>query len=150
MLLAGCAGSPAFDVPQGMDRIAFEEQPPPFCGRCETTSFIALSDGRVMVEQGYWAGDYRNWRTRQRIIETTPEQYGRFREALAPYKPARSAPPPDCATGLFDQDGAIVRWFEDGTEVYRYFDFGCLDDPESNDAVRRALQELVVGGPRFQ
>lgn len=130
-----------------MDRISFEEQPPPFCGRCETTSFIALSDGRVLVERGYWAGDYRNWRTRRRTIDTTPEQYSRFREALAPYKPTRdTAPSDDCATGLSDQDGVIVRWSEDGTEVYRYFDFGCLDDPVMNEAVRRAPQELVAGG----
>lgn len=146
-LAGACAQPSLIDIPHDLDRITYETQPPPFCGRCESTTWTALSDGRVQIERGYWAGDYEDWRTNTRVIMIGPEQYRRFSEALAPYRPQQDTQPDEgaCLSGMYDQDGAVVRWREQGVEVFRSFDFGCVDDPTMNDVVKRAPSLLVRG-----
>lgn len=146
LLLTGCANPGLAEFrSQATEWIAFDEQTPPFCGRCDSTRLVALSNGRVLFERGHWEGNYRDWRASRRAVQVSSEQYARFREALAPYKPLRDAvPDAECADYITDQDGAIVVWLEDGIEVTRVFDFGCLDDRGMNDAVRNSVQLLTA------
>lgn len=144
LFLAGCATLP--EIPEGLEKIAFEPQPPPFCGRCETTNFVAVSDGRVWIERGYWVRDHKDWRVSRRLVHTSPEQFVLLRERLEPYKSPRStgSSETDCGSYISDNDGAIVTWSSNGVETRRVFDFGCLDDREMNDAVRNAHDVLGI------
>jgi hypothetical protein len=145
LLLAGCASPGLAEFrSDASEWIAFDEQPPPFCGRCDCTRLVALGDGRVLIERGHWEGNYKDWRVSRRFVQVSSEQYDRFRETLAPYKPVRNTvPDADCAAYLTDQDGATVVWLDDGIEVSRVFDFGCLDDRQMNDAIRQSIQRLT-------
>ena len=79
------------------------------------------------------------------MVQVPSERYTRFKEALAPYKPLQdTVPEPDCADYITDQDGATVVWLEDGIEVTRVFDFGCLDDRRMNDVIRQSTQLLSL------
>ena len=145
LLLVGCANPGLEEFRSGeSDWIAFDEQPHPFCGRCDSTRLVALSSGRVLIERGHWEGNYRDWRVSRRTVQLSSDQLARFRATLAPYKPLRdTAPDADCAGYITDQDGAVVTWLEDGNEVRRVFDFGCLGDRQMNDAVRQSIQPLT-------
>ena len=123
--------------------ITLENEPGPFCGRCDNVKITALSDGRVWIEHGYWAGSYRDWRVERRLEHVPRERFARFREALRPYRPkgelALQEKPP-CETFWHDVDGARVEW-KDATGADKLIlNFGC--DPESKrpmaDAVRAA------------
>ena len=145
LLTAGCASPGLAEFRSGESEwIAFDEQPPPFCGRCDSARLVALSSGLVLIERGHWEGTYRDWRVSRHTVQLSPDQNARFRATLAAYKPLRdTVPAADCADYITDQDGAVVTWLEDGNEVRRVFDFGCLDDRQMNDAVRQSIQRLT-------
>jgi hypothetical protein len=137
--VSGCAGTP----PPGaaaIERISFRPDPPPFCGRCETTTFTVAADGEVRIETGYWAGSYHDWRRQRTVKHVTAEQFAEFKRRLAPYKPTHDLLQGEvgCRNYITDNDGAIVEWSNGAERLKRVFDFGCLDDRAMNEAVRGA------------
>jgi hypothetical protein len=121
--------------------ITMENEPGPFCGRCDNVKITALSDGRVWIEHGYWAGRYRDWRVERRLEHALPENFARFREALRPHRPrgelALQEKPP-CETFWNDVDGARVEWRDANGTDRLILNFGC--DPASKRAMADALR----------
>jgi hypothetical protein len=142
--LGACATEAASPPKSRGEQISFRPQPPPFCGRCETTDLVVSADGLLVIERGHWAGNYRNWQRRREVRQITPGQFAAFKGILEPYKPNRDTPPsePACANYITDNDGAIVEWITDEGRRTRVFDFGCLDDRAMNEAVRSAPKAL--------
>lgn len=142
--LAACAGvprPPTMPLARGEVLIKLENEPGPFCGRCDNVRITALSDGRVWIEHGFWQGKYRNWRVERRLVQTTPERFASFREALSPYRPKGELSlqdKPPCHTFWFDVDGVRVEWQDASGTDRLLLNFGC--DPESNRAMADALR----------
>lgn len=123
------------------ESITYKTSPGPFCGRCDTILIVAGSDGQVRIEEGYWAGRYRDWRTKRRTIRVSTEQFGRFREVLAPYRPAGDLilnDRPACQTLVPDSDEVDVTWRGDDISRLKFY-FGC--DVETRSAMAGALRE---------
>lgn len=140
--LSACASQPALD--RGVEQISFEPQPAPFCGVCETTSFVVTATGELRIEKGRWRGNYRHWERRRETKRVTAAQYEAFKQTLEPYVRGESGPTTtaSCVDYIPDQDGALVRMTgKDGSRL-RAFDFGCLDDSAMNDVVRSAPKVL--------
>jgi hypothetical protein len=142
--IAGCAAQSTLPLASGVERISLRPQPPPFCGRCETAAVVVSADGRLVIERGHWAGNYRNWKRRREVRQVTPEQFAAFKGILETYKPSQNTPPGGtaCANYISDNDGAIVEWIGGDGRRARVFDFGCLDDRAMNEAVRSAPKAL--------
>ena len=145
--LAACVSVPRSPTaPSGVSDqlITLENEPGPFCGRCDNVKITALSDGRVWMEHGYWAGNYRDWRVERRLEQVLPERFARFREALRPYRPkgelALQDKPP-CKTFQPDVGGARVEWKDATGEDKLILNFGC--DPEG----KRAMADSVRAAP---
>lgn len=147
---SGCASTSPVPIPTELERITYEAQPGPFCGRCETRAVTVAEDGRIWVETGYWTGDYRNWRTRHAMIQTAPEVFHRFRVALEPYRPAIERIPTtsgEFCDGPFiaDVGEIVVTWSGPRGSVRRWFEQGCGGERETILAVRAAREALPVG-----
>ena len=146
--LAACATHAGSGPKSGVEQISFRPQSPPFCGRCETTNLVVSADGRMVIERGHWAGNYRNWQRRRKVRQVAPGQFAAFKGILEPYKPQRGTEPSEtvCLNYMTDNDGVIVEWIGHDGHRARVFDFGCLDDRAMNEAVRSAPKAL--GLPR--
>lgn len=96
-------------------------------------------------ETGYWAGNYRNWRSHRRQTQVSPEQFQAFKNHLAPYKPERDvlASENQCKRYITDNDRVTVEWLASDERRIRVFDFGCLDDTNMNDTIRKAPEILL-------
>lgn len=140
--LSGCA---SLSRPtQGAERISFQPQPAPFCGRCESTNLVVTADGQLHIEVGHWGGHYRNWKRERSIRQITLAQFEDFKRRLEAYRPAEDTLRGDaaCVNYITDQDGVLVEWSNGEERQTRVFDFGCLDDPAMNEAVRTAPSAL--------
>jgi hypothetical protein len=138
LTLAGCA---TIASPPSEELITYETHPPPFCGKCDTIRVVAASDGRVRVERGHWAGLYRDWRIVRQDVRVTPEQFARFRETLAPYRPQdelRLNDQPPCKTFTPDLGEVSVSWRGRGADARMAFNRGC--ERETRSAMAQALQ----------
>lgn len=141
---AGCTSvPPAPTVPPaaGDELIIIRNEPGPFCGRCDSVKVVALSDGRVWVEHGYWAGKYRNWRVERRLEQASPQSFARFREHLIPFRPHGQLvldDKPPCETFWHDVDGVRVEWRDSNGADTLIFNFGC--DPKTKQAMAAALK----------
>lgn len=148
--LGACASTPWVPIPTHLERITYRPEGFPFCGRCETTEVTIAEDGRIWVTTGFWAGDYEDWREQRRAINSSPDTYARFRDALAPYRPAIERIPSasgEFCSGEFIADGgggAIVTWSDATGSVQRIFEAGCQDDAPMVRAVRAARAALPV------
>ncbi|NEX94893.1 hypothetical protein [Caulobacter sp. 17J65-9] len=135
LLLASCASTPPAPGP-GVELITYKTSPGgPICEPCETLAFTAASDGRVWVERGYsLPGEHREWRTVRHRRQVTPEQFARFREALAAYRPVgerRMTDAPPCKTFTYDLAQVTLTWRGGGPDGLLQYDFGCdLEAPE--------------------
>lgn len=138
--VASCAPLKPPAVLSGGTLISYETESGPFCGRCDSTKLTVGSDGRVWIEQGHWAGRYRNWMVTRRLVKATPEQAAAFSRALEPYRPegtlALNERPP-CKEFWTDMAGVRVSWIESGGTSRLFYNFGC--DPASNAAMRAAV-----------
>jgi hypothetical protein len=129
-------------VPPGPDGelVTYETRPGPFCGRCDTLKISAASNGRVLIEQGYWAGDYRDWRVVRRSLRVKRAQFARFRSHLAPYRPVGEHWLRDqegCTPFMTDMPEILVSWRGSGADGRLWFNLGC--DPEKWAPLARAL-----------
>lgn len=144
--LGACA---SISPPEGLERIVYDPQPPPFCGACETRTITVAADDTVWIEDGHWAGDYSNWTVRRRRLAGEPGTYARLRDALAPYRPATERLPTFAGEGcehyLTDNGGAVITWSGVSGAVRRILDHGCLDDRAMNDAIEAAVAQAPVG-----
>jgi hypothetical protein len=144
--LGGCAVVPMPEpgLAPGVERISFEPQPAPFCGRCENTKLIVTRDGQLLVEVGHWGGNYRNWQRQRTVRRITSAQFANFKQALEAYKPKEDVLRVDesCANYTHDQDGLRVEWAKGEDRRVRVFDFGCLDDRAMNEVVRASPEAL--------
>lgn len=142
--LAGCASAPPIDP--NVERIAFEPEAVPFCGRCETVKFVASADGVLTVETGYWAGDYRDWRKHRSVTRITPEQFADFSARLAAYRPPLGVVRWDetCRDPTPDMGGLRVTWARGRDTSVRVFDYGCPNDGAMSEAARLAPAVLGV------
>ena len=95
----------------------------------------------IRLTAPFWQGKYRNWRVERRLVQTTPERFASFREALSPYRPKGELSlqdKPPCHTFWFDVDGVRVEWQDASGTDRLLLNFGC--DPESNRAMADALR----------
>ena len=145
---AGCATAPREQIGSGVERISYETQPPPFCGRCDSTIIMASANGRLVIETGHWAGRYRDWRRQRSVRQITPAQFEDFKRRLEPYRPAKGDVQGDtgCTHFITDNDGVLVKWSGAGEPRIYLFDFGCLDEKVRNQIVRTAPAALGVAG----
>lgn len=155
LVLAGATGCAAesMTVPplDGLGEvIIYETSPGPMCGRCDTTKLTLAADGRIWVEHGYWAGEYRNWRTRVRVVQSTPEAFAQFRARLSPYRPVgrlwlRDAD--GCGTFLYDGSEVRLQWQGGPGRSELWFTDSC--DPAVHapmfEAVSLAIDSLGLG-----
>lgn len=104
-------------------------------------TITALSDGRVWIEHGYYAGSYSDWTTDRRRVRISPERFATFREHLRPYRPHGELDlygQPACAIFWNDVDGARVIWRDAAGSDKLVFNFGC--DPETRLKEAQALR----------
>ena len=143
LILGACASAtPSPDL----ERITYDSQPPPFCGRCETRKITVGVDDSVWIEDGHWGGHYSNWRVRHRSIRGEPGTYDRFRDALAPWRPAAEALPSyEDESCLSDDSGAIITWATSSGAVRRVLDHGCPSDKAIQEVVDAAVARLPIG-----
>lgn len=138
--LAGCVAiEEATPAPAG-ETITYKTSSGPFCGRCDAITIVADSGGRVRIEEGHWAGRYRDWRTKRRTIQVSAEQIVRFRETLAPWRPAGELilAGPACQTYVPDADEIDVTWHGGGDDARLHYDFGC--DAKARSEMAKALR----------
>ncbi|MGZ8370444.1 MAG: hypothetical protein ACXWVH_05250 [Caulobacteraceae bacterium] len=137
------------DPGQSIEMISYSAAPAPFCGRCESLDLTVSADGNLLIELGYWAGRYRDWRVRRARKRITAEQFKAFREILAPFRPIGARElregSPFCETVLTDQGESSVRWVGGGPDASLKYDWGC--DPERWRSLRDALRKApkIVG-----
>lgn len=142
--LSSCAivpAPPVRPIAEGDELITLENEPGPFCGRCDSVKLTALSDGRVWIEHSYWAGRYQDWTTERKLVRVPTASFQRFRDHLSRYRPhgvlALNQKPP-CATFWNDVDGARVAWLDRTGQDKLFLNFGC--DPEAKKAEIEALK----------
>jgi hypothetical protein len=122
--------------------ISYTTMPGPFCGSCDSVTITALSDGRVWIEHGYWAGEYKDWEKTIQHTRVSAEQFARFRGLLMPYRPTgdlwlRDKPP--CATFWTDMPELKIVWRGGGRDGSLWFNYGC--DPATHEAMIKAFDE---------
>ena len=112
------------------------------------TAFVAAAVSGVWIENGHWAGSYREWRVSKRHVQLTSQHFARFRDRLEPYRPAFDTIPEvgDCKSHMSDAGGSVT-WAWGNSVVKRVADFGCLDDRAMNNAVGSARAEVFGGEP---
>lgn len=144
--LGACA---SISPPEGLERIVYDPQPPPFCGACETRTITVTADDRIWIEDSHWAGDYSTWTVRRRRLAGEPGTYARLRGALVPYRPETERLPTFAGEGcehyLTDSGGALITWSDASGAVRRLLDHGCLDDEVMNGAIEAAVARVSVG-----
>lgn len=141
LLGSGCVSTDGTETPSEVHGVAFETYPGPFCGRCDTTKITVGNDGRVWIEQGHWAGDYRNWRTTRREAEVSAETVSRFRARLDEYRPQGElalAEQPPCEAFTTDNSGVHITWRDEQGRDRLDYNFGC--DWEARRAMAEALK----------
>lgn len=147
LVASSCASAPRepLAAPADAEWISFETYTGPFCGRCDTTKIIVASDGRAWIEQGHWAGSYKNWRIVRREVQIEADALANFRarlEAVRPDGTLALIDMPPCEEYWHDTNGVTVVWHDQTGESRLQFDFGC--DPQTRLALRMAL----VAAPR--
>lgn len=156
VLAAACAtGGTVTALPVDGDWVSYETYPGPFCGRCDTTKITVYYDGRTWIEQGHWAGNYRNWRVSRGSAEITREALATFRARLEAFRPSGVLglnDRPSCETFSSDSSGLIIVWHDQLGSARLDYNFGC--DPETRRAMREALvaapTDLGIPGLRFR
>lgn len=127
--------------------ISIENEPGPFCGRCDSVKVTAYSDGRALIEHSYWTdpeckGVDCNLVTQRYPRRITSDQFRHFRDQLQPFRPVGRATfqdKPPCRTLLYDVDGVRVQWRGAGPDAELVFNFGC--DPQDRRDIAKALRE---------
>jgi hypothetical protein len=138
---SACATTPGPESGFAGDVVTWENEVGPFCGRCDSLKLQIASDGRVWIEQGYWAGHYRDWRTHRYLAKVTPERLTAFRTAIDPFRPAglRELDGASCKNFWTDMPGVRVIWKTGGAADELRANFGC--DPETNAGMAAALKQ---------
>ncbi|MEZ6023764.1 MAG: hypothetical protein R3C16_10220 [Hyphomonadaceae bacterium] len=155
LVSAGCAVSSTTEPPIDVRGVTFETYPGPFCGRCDTTKITVADDGRAWIEQGYWAGDYRDWRVTRREAQISAESLARFRARVDEYRPrgqlALDDQPP-CQTFEADNSGINIAWRDERGADRLAYNFGCDSEVRRAmaDALRTAPALLEVPGLRIR
>lgn len=145
--LAGCV---SIGEPPNVERINYQYSPGPFCGRCDSRQFTVTVDDRVWIEDGHWAGRYRDWRVKRRVVPLPRGAFGAFKAAITPYRPTatieRQTDGEQCAVFLTDGDEIQITWTSGASEVTRVFESGCRDRDKiaAYDAVREAVAALAL------
>ena len=133
--------------------ITIRSEPGPFCGRCDSVTMTVLSDGRVWIEQGHWAGRYNNWVVERQLERVPVENVVHFRDRLSRFRPHGVlvlTDKPPCETFWNDVDGVRVEW-RDGDQTDKlFYNFGC--DPETKRAMTEALKSApgLLGIPKLK
>lgn len=145
IVLAGCSyfTTPPRSPPSPDGQlITLENQPGPFCGRCDNVKIIASSDGRVWIEHGYWLGQYSDWTVERSLRRVPLMVFAQFRDKLSPFRPNGTLSlndQPQCAELSTDFDGAEVRWLDATGSSRLALDFSC--DPKAREAMANAIRE---------
>jgi hypothetical protein len=130
--------------------VTWENEVAPFCGRCDNLKLQIASDGRVWIEQGHWAGHYRDWRVHRSFAKITPERVSAFRAAIDPFRPAglRSLDGQSCKNLWSDMPGVWVSWKTGSATDELRANFGCVPEvsAEMAAALSRAPDLLQVPG----
>lgn len=144
LALSGCANlrpPPTHPMPNG-ELISVENQPGPFCGRCDSVKVTVLSNGRVWTEHGYWAGRYTDWTIERRLRRVSLATFLRFADRLRPFRPHGQLSlneQPQCARLASDFDGAQVQWRDRAGSDKLILDFSC--DPQVRQAMAVAIRD---------
>lgn len=140
--LGGCVPTPPTRpiLPDGQ-LITIENEPGPFCGRCDSIKVIGMDDGRVWIKHSYWAGRYTDWTTEWDMKRIAPENFAKFREKIRPYRPRGQRElqdKPPCTEFWTDMDGVRVEWRDASGNDNLILNFGC--DHEANGTMANALR----------
>lgn len=142
VIISACATSSELPELPSEAAIVYETRSPPFCGPCHTTKIVVTPNDEVWLEQGHWAGRYRDWRITRRPIEISPPDVTRFRETLDTFRPDAnlllSDGSPECETYYTDDAEIRIQWRDERGAVTLIYDFGC--DVELLAEMRRALR----------
>lgn len=145
LALPSCAylsAPPASPAPPDGLLITLENQPGPFCGRCDNVKIIASSDGRVRIEHGYWLGKYSDWTVERSLRHVSLTVFAQFRDRLSSFRPSGTLSlndQPQCKELATDFDGAEVQWRDATGNSRLILDFSC--DPEARKAMANAIRE---------
>jgi hypothetical protein len=129
-----------------LETIGFETRPGPFCGKCTTIKLTVQSDGTAEMVTGWWAGDYRDWRTSTKRWTVTREQFAAYRDRLAPYRPQGAldlTDSPPCKVFSPDSGGFQLRWTGGGADSALNYDVGC-DEP-----IHRHMRAAIESAPKL-
>jgi len=143
----GC--STTFPPPTNAQWISLETSSGPFCGRCDSTKIFVLYDGGVWIEQGHWAGNYRDWRVHRRKSQVSPEALANFRARLDAFRPEGTRwlrDPEDCSSYWTDQPEVKIVWRDDKGDAPLWYNFGCDQEKfrEMADALKSAPALLEI------
>jgi hypothetical protein len=141
-VLASCSSLPNAQMvpPAGVALILLQDESRPFCGRCETSTIVAMSDGRLWVVRGYWAGHYSDWRSTHKRLPVSAAQFDLLTQKLAPLRAKGDVFVDEKQQCSPDQGGLTVRWHDaSGTDSFHY-DFGC--DNQLNRETVNALRAV--------
>lgn len=144
--MAGCATVEPPPVPHNLERIVYQQQSGPFCGRCQLHTVTLAADGRAWIETGHWA-DRETWAIDNlRMERVGPETYTQLYAVLAPYHPGANqtaySSEADCADEIEDLSSAAITWIDETGSAQRHVSFGCRDGQALATAligIRRSL-----------
>lgn len=125
----GCASVYKFGPISSDEYIKYESHPPPFCGACDSTTIYVAYDGRVWIEQGWWEGDYRSWRTKRRQHMISADAVVAFRNILNSYRPEGDLFLRDaalCVSWSFDQGEIWMEWHDATSHDRLVVDESCV------------------------
>lgn len=152
-LLTGACATPPPPVDLSGDVIIYETSPGPWCGRCDTLKITAAADGRVWIERGYWAGDYRDWRQSRQLVVHSPEEVAAFRAVLEPHRPRGELLLQDegCETFLTHMENRRIVWRSAGGVDLLAYNFGCDANKRGQlrDDLNAAPDALGIAPPRY-
>ncbi|WP_370339346.1 hypothetical protein [Parvularcula marina] len=126
--------------------VSFETRPGPFCGRCDSLKLTVFYDQHVLVEQGYWRGDYEDWQVSNRLVKVSPTALSNFLDRLAPHRPKDILvlrEESQCESFWTDHPEVFVLWRDAKGYSQLHYNYGC--DRE----LRQQLAEALSSAPRL-
>lgn len=108
--------------------IVFTNVPDANCGACETLKVSVTPSGQVLIEDGHWAGNGRNWVYKRSVAHVAPDRVAAFAASLSSNRPAGEqllSGGPTCPGPATEDDGLTIEWIEADRHDLLTFNFRC-------------------------